>query len=116
MRVIVCGTRQRVPASVNRWLLERLGHLAADSTVIEGGSTGIDNLARRIAEALGIRVETFKARWDLYGKGAGPKRNQAMLDSGVDLVIALPGKYSRGTFDMIRRANKAGVPVEIKEA
>lgn len=42
---------------------------------------------------------------------AGPIRNQHMLDIGKpDVVLAFPG--GRGTEDMIRRAEKAGVPVK----
>jgi hypothetical protein len=39
-----------------------------------------------------------------------------MLDDfEPDLVLAFPTKNSVGTWDMIRRARKAGVPVEIQE-
>ncbi len=55
-----------------------------------------------------------KADWANYGKGAGHIRNQQMLDSGIDLAIEFPG--GRGTADMRRRLDKAGVKViEYKE-
>jgi hypothetical protein len=45
-----------------------------------------------------------------HGRAARPIRNQRMLDEGKpDLVVAFPG--GRGTTDMIRRAERAGVPV-----
>lgn len=62
-----------------------------------------------MARQLGLAVEVHPADWGRYGKAAGPIRNQEMLESGIDLVIALPG--GRGTADMVRRAEGAGVPV-----
>jgi len=59
-------------------------------------------------------VEKYPADWDKYGKKAGPIRNQQMLDEGKpDLVLAFPTEKSRGTYDMIRRAEKAGIPVYV---
>lgn len=40
---------------------------------------------------------------------AGPYRNQEMVDSGLDLLIAFPG--GRGTADMVARARAVGVRV-----
>lgn len=52
----------------------------------------------------------FPANWKSHGKGAGPIRNQKMIDEGKpDLVLAFPG--GRGTADMVRRAKAAGVRV-----
>jgi len=54
-------------------------------------------------------VTTFDADWKL-GKKAGPLRNQRMIDEGrPDLVVAFPG--GKGTADMVRRAEAAGVKV-----
>jgi len=59
---------------------------------------------------------SFPADWKSYGKGAGPIRNQLMLDEGKpDLVLAFHNDISssRGTADMIRRAKKHGISYEI---
>ena len=51
------------------------------------------------------------ADWKRYGRGAGPARNQAMLvEFNPQLLVAFPG--GKGTADMVRRAQKAGVRVE----
>lgn len=60
-------------------------------------------------KARDILIEEYPAEWDKHGKAAGFIRNQDMLDSGVDVVVAFPG--GRGTADMVRRARKAGVEV-----
>jgi UDP-N-acetylmuramoylalanine-D-glutamate ligase len=54
-------------------------------------------------------MSIYPAKWDLHGKSAGPIRNQQMLDTGVDLVIAFPG--GKGTAHMVSIAKKAGVKV-----
>lgn len=59
---------------------------------------------------MGLGAETHRADWATYGDSAGPRRNQEMVDSGLDLLIAFPG--GMGTADMVRRAKAAGVPVE----
>lgn len=84
--------------------------LPPDATVIVGGARGADTLAEVAALALGMQVEVFYANWNKYGTRAGPIRNQEMIDSGIDKVIAFPGGY--GTHDLKMRARKAGVPVE----
>jgi len=67
-------------------------------------------LAHDWARARMIQVRCYNADWQRHGRGAGPIRNQAMLDDGKPhLVIAFPG--GRGTVDMIRRAKAAAVAV-----
>lgn len=114
-RVLVCGSRS--------WLLEgaiwtRLHKLGRGDgiTIIHGAAAGPDSIAEKAALAYGFAVERYPADWYAHGRGAGPRRNQRMLDEGKpDLVIAFHDGTSRGTADMIRRARKAGVAVEIHE-
>jgi hypothetical protein len=40
-------------------------------------------------------------------------RNSRMVDSGIDLVVALWDGKSRGTLDTITKAVKQGIPVHI---
>jgi hypothetical protein len=84
-------------------------------TVIEGGANGADLLARSCATQLGMDVEEYAAEWSRYGKAAGPRRNQAMLDSAIHQVLAFHPDLSKskGTRDMVQRAAQAGVPVHI---
>ena len=118
MRVLVTGSRDGMSAAAASWLKERLRGLVAEHdevTLIEGGAGGVDAQASEIAEALEIRQERHMALWGTYGKAAGPIRNQEMLDSGVDLVLAFPGPQSRGTRDMVRRSKSANIPVQVFE-
>lgn len=80
------------------------------TVLIQGGAAGADMLARKWAETRGVYLITFPANWR-HGKRGGPLRNQFMLEEGKPhLVVAFPG--GRGTEDMIRRAEAAGVAVQ----
>ncbi len=84
--------------------------------IIHGGAPGADMTADRIARKRGHTVIEVKANWDLYGDAAGPIRNQKMLDDwNPDKVTAFHEDIvnSKGTKDMIERARKAFVPVEV---
>ncbi|MFE2994168.1 hypothetical protein ACFXG4_04040 [Nocardia sp. NPDC059246] len=43
---------------------------------------------------------------------AGPLRNQHMVDLGADECRGFPLPGSRGTYDCMRRAERAGIPVQ----
>lgn len=106
MRVLVCGGRDYNDLTQLFWALDNI----QPSVIINGGALGADALARRYAEKRGIELETYQADWQAYGKAAGPIRNRKMLNDGKpDLVVAFPG--GRGTADMVRRAQVAGVAV-----
>ena len=108
MRVIVCGGRD---FSDEEFLFSKLDEFGV-TFLIEGGAKGADTLAwrwanRRLAPDQLMR---FEADWSRHGRAAGPMRNQLMIEQGKpDAVIAFEG--GRGTADMIRRAQRAGIPV-----
>lgn len=111
MKVLICGGRDFRNETLLRTILDQRHGKHSFSRVIEGGTRGVDAMAKRWAWGHQIPVITFKADWARYGPGAGPIRNQQMLDEGQpELVIAFPG--GKGTADMVDRARRAGVPVE----
>lgn len=77
--------------------------------LIHGGASGADKLAEAYCEANGIKTSCFKPNWKLYGRAAGPKRNAEMVAAKPDLCVAFPG--GKGTANMIKLCNKAGVKV-----
>jgi hypothetical protein len=67
-------------------------------------------VAGRWAHETNTPCECYRAEWLLYGKAAGPMRNQAMLHrSKPDAVLAFPG--GKGTADMVKRAERVGIRV-----
>lgn len=81
--------------------------------LMHGGGNGAAQLAASVARKLGWKVETYPAHWKLFGKSAGPKRNQLMVDQGADECFAFPMPGSVGTWDCIRRCNRVGIQVTI---
>ena len=114
MRVLCCGDRHWTDRQKIR---ERLSTLPIGTTIVHGGAAGADTLAGEVAQEFSYAVEGHPAEWSRYRRAAGPIRNQEMLDSGIDLILAFHSnlKQSRGTADMVRRGRKNNVPVEVIE-
>jgi hypothetical protein len=86
--------------------------LAHDWTLVHGGCpTGIDALADDWAVGWFMNIEVYPAQWKVFGKAAGPKRNELMASHGADLCVAFPLGESRGTRHMMRAAEAAGIKV-----
>lgn len=58
-------------------------------------------------------MKEYAAEWDGFGKAAGPLRNQAMVETGADRVLAFRLNHSSGTTDCMDRAARAGIPVSL---
>lgn len=110
MKILVCGGRDYRNVTAVDLALSRVHAKKPITQIIHGAARGADSLAKRWAEQNGIPHAAYPADWNANGKGAGPIRNQRMLDEGEpDGVVAFPG--GSGTADMVRRATKAGVKV-----
>jgi hypothetical protein len=114
-RVLVCGSRYWNNQDKIRKVLSY--YPASETTLIHGGCSGADKIAGNIATDLGWKeIKIFPANWSLYGRSAGPIRNQQMLDDGQPTVIVAfhPDiTHSKGTKDMINRAKRKKIPVYI---
>lgn len=110
MKILVCGARDYKNRNKIKDFLEVL---PKDTIIIHGGCYGADNLAGEVAKELNLKVEVFNAEWSVYGKAAGPKRNQKMIEEKPDLVIAFHDdiENSKGTKDMVTRAKENNVKV-----
>lgn len=110
MRVLVCGGRDYRDKDHAFLTLDKLHAEQGITHIIQGGANGADYLAVRWSEERGLPSRQFAADWNAYGPAAGPIRNARMIAEGKpDLVLAFPG--GRGTADMIRKAEAAGIPV-----
>jgi hypothetical protein len=119
MRLLVCGSRTWTDQARLWQVLDQVVTEHGDGQVvlIEGDARGADRLAGQLARERGWRLERYPADWTRQGKAAGFRRNTRMLQQGrPDLVVAFtvgPLAESRGTADMVRRAQEAGVPVHL---
>jgi hypothetical protein len=113
MTILVCGGRDyKNKQKVFKALDLFFPHECEEEplSIIEGGATGADELARLWAESNNIEYHHCPADWEKHGKSAGPIRNQEMLDTyKPDIVLAFKG--GRGTQNMIDKAMKKGIIV-----
>lgn len=111
--VLVCGGRDyaRNKPDEQAHIREVLNSVHAhygDMLLVHGGAGGADTWAGVWAEAKGVHVAVVRALWPVYGKGAGPVRNAAMLTLSPTVCVAFPG--GKGTEHMKKIARAAGIP------
>ena len=113
-RILVCGSRDWPDAEAifARLLKEETG--TNPPIIVHGAARGADMMADAAARALGFPREAHPANWTELGPRAGLLRNDEMLESGVDLVIAFRlSHFSPGTNYTIKHARARGIPVEV---
>lgn len=109
-KVLVCGGRDYADEATVWSALDEVYERTPVGLLAQGGAEGADRLAFAWAMTRGVPCATFEAAWATYGRSAGPRRNQWMLEIvAPDLVVAFPG--GAGTEDTVRRARAAGVEV-----
>jgi len=115
MEILITGSRDWKNYEI---MFEELNALPKDTLLIHGDCRGADKMADLIAGRIGLpKTRAYPANWKTYGKGAGPRRNQQMLDENPDISLVLAfhedlGR-SKGTRDMVRRSEKKGIRVRI---
>ena len=86
--------------------------------IVSGGAKGADFMGERYANFMGYPVRKFLPNWDLYGKAAGPFRNEQMAkyasQKGNGILVAFWDGKSKGTKSMIELAKKHGLDVQIQ--
>lgn len=74
---------------------------------------GADYFGEKYAKARKLSLKIFKADWGTLGKKAGPIRNRAMADYGVDACVVFWDGKSRGTKNMIDICKELSIPLRI---
>lgn len=117
MRILITGSREWSDGeTIRKEILDALPGIPTYSgshTIVHGGARGADRIAAQLAVGLAMKVEEYPAHWDLHGRRAGAIRNQQMVYRGADICLAFPLPGSVGTWDCVKRANAAGIRVEI---
>lgn len=123
MRLIIAGSRrsgqatlgnvQSIDLAFSHFITWEQGPIPWPTVVISGKAPGPDTDGERWAEAHGIVVEPYPARWYPGGRfdpDAGKKRNAQMV-AVCDGLLALWDRQSSGTRDVIIRAQQHNKPV-----
>lgn len=113
MKVAMIGSRTW--PEDKQWMIEQvIDDLPLDTTVVSGGARGPDYWAEMYAAYRKMPILIFPAEWDLYGKSAGYRRNQDIVNA-ADFVVAFWDGESKGTLSSILLAKRARkVVVEVR--
>jgi len=116
MKLIIAGSRniksaQDILGTFLSEITELIGNGGLEE-IVEGGCRGVDKDAAKFAAAYGISSRHFFPDWTRYGKAGGPIRNEQMAEYADALIAIWDGK-SKGTFDMIKKADKHGLEMLI---
>ena len=119
MRLIIAGSRtfndfDRLKAVADQVIEENAGQDMDDGevTIISGGARGADKLGERYANMNLFDLEIYPAKWDVYGRSAGYRRNEQMARIATHLIACWDGQ-SRGTKHMIDLAHQNFLKVTI---
>lgn len=123
MRILITGSRDWVNpfvigAAIEQYIEDVYMNAWNDPgpiVIVFGDARGADRWAKLFAKANEYAFEEYEADWARYGKAAGPKRNQVMVDKGADVVLAFPKGKSVGTRDCIKKAREAKLHVIVIE-
>lgn len=114
MKVIIAGDRNTTSMDI---LVDALREATQKgiliSEVVSGCCRGVDKMGELWATINGCKITRFPADWATYGRASGMLRNQTMADY-ADALVAIVTPLSKGTRDMIVRAQAAGLKVHVK--
>ena len=112
MKLAIVGTRN--PSISYEQFKEKLGQVIfyKIDVIVSGGATGIDAYAKRYAEENSLPLIENLPDYETYGRRAPLMRNTLIVDD-ADRMIAFPSGESKGTYDSIRKMEKAGKRVNI---
>ena len=107
MHAIICGSRSNISAITHKdkifAALDRMHKYEPIISIRVGSKNGIDGVAKQWGDSKGIPVAVIDANWNLFNRGAGPRRNNAMAAYfGADSCILFPG--GPGTASMETKA------------
>jgi hypothetical protein len=103
MKLIIAGGRDYKFTESD---LEKLDSIEGVAEVVSGGARGADKCGEIWAKYSSIPITKFPAHWDMYGKGAGHRRNIEMAEY-ADALAIFPG--GRGSANMLEEATKRGL-------
>jgi hypothetical protein len=111
-RVIVTVSRTWSDWPLMRSVLHQVWlECRGEAVLVHGNNRRGDQQARDIWLSLGGRDEPHDAEWGRYGRSAGIRRNQLMVDLRADLCVSFNHNQSPGATHCALAAEKAGIPV-----
>jgi hypothetical protein len=115
-RVVIAGSRD---FNDYDFLEKKMDHLLQSQQdcriiIVSGTARGADSLGERYAMKNGYPIIRVPAKWESYGRSAGPKRNKEMAIIADAVVCFVPHTgVTKGTSSMIEEAKKEDVSLRI---
>lgn len=106
MKVAIIGSRGLSVEDFSPYLPKEV------TEIVSGGARGIDQCARRYAQAHGLKLTEFLPDYEQFGRGAPLRRNLTIIDY-ADQVLAFWDGESRGTRFVIENCKKQGKPLRV---
>lgn len=118
-RILVCGGRHfadyELLKTIANQYLQKQNISQQDVEIVSGHCQGADRLGEKYASEHGCGLAIFPAKWDKYGRAAGPIRNKEMIhyiaQAERALVIAFASEKSVGTKNTVALARKMNIQV-----
>jgi len=82
------------------------------TTIVSGGAKGPDSWAEEVAKEMLLAKHIFLPAWKKYGKVAGLKRNDEIINE-ADFVLVFWDGRSKGTFYSINKALELNKPCKV---
>lgn len=111
-RVIIAGSRTFTDYAAVKEHLDKIFSKRKPTSIVCGETKGADMLGRRYAEEHKIKIDSYPADWQKYGKQAGYIRNEQMA-ANADALVAFHMNDSAGTKHMISTAKQCGLQVRV---
>lgn len=109
MRVLVSGGRGYSNRKLVFEILDEFHSETGIDLLIHGAAPGADSLAEEWAKKRQVAYLGVPAKWDAFGKAAGPKRNRMMVEKAhPEHAFVFPG--GKGTADMTSVLEENKVP------
>lgn len=108
--LVVTGSREADVAACTEMINAICDSIGCTSIWHGAHPKGADKAAAMVASARKLTTLEWPADWNRLGNGAGPIRNQAMMEAAMKqsqaYVLAMPanGAENKGTLDAIRAA------------
>ena len=106
MKLLIVGSRRIDNFDLSKYVSKET------DLIISGGAAGVDSIAEAYADAHKISKLILRPRYDLYGRAAPIRRNEAMVDL-ADAVLVIWDGSSRGTRSTVRYAERKGKPLTV---
>jgi len=105
MIIGIVGSRRRNTKEDYQKVEEAFLKIYKDGDAICSGgcSKGGDKFAEQIAMKFKVPIKIFPARWDLYGRVAGFKRNTTIAETSDKIIACVADDRTGGTEDTIKK-------------